>query len=69
MVREIDAGIITATVAELCIKANMALPDDIVRRIERAVVCESQPLAKSVMEDIKEKTADEIRKNKIQYSC
>lgn len=54
MVREIDAGIITATVAELCIKANMVLSQDIVVRIEKAADSETQPLPKAVMEDIKE---------------
>lgn len=54
MIREIDTGIITATVAELCIKANMVLPQDIVGRIEKATDSEIQPLSKSVMEDIKE---------------
>lgn len=52
MICEIDAGRITDTVAELCIRANRTLPDDIERRVRAAASAESEPLAASVMSDL-----------------
>lgn len=51
--REISVEIITQTVAELCIKANKLLPQDIVGRIESAEKEETMPLAASILGDIR----------------
>lgn len=52
MLREINASIITEVVAELSVKANKALPQDIAKKIEEAVSVE-KGLPRSIMEDIK----------------
>lgn len=51
--REISVEIITQTVAELCIKANKLMPQDIVGRIESAEKEETMPLAASILGDIR----------------
>lgn len=53
MIREVSAKSITCTVAELCIKANKELPQDIVNRIDAAKATEANGLAKSIMTDIR----------------
>lgn len=53
MMREISVEIITQTVAELCIKANKLMPQDIVGRIESAEKEETMPLAASILGDIR----------------
>lgn len=55
--REIDVKLITQTVAELCIKANKQLPDDLVNLIDAYNLNEESTLAKSVMNDL----ADNIK--------
>lgn len=53
MIREISAYEITQKVAELCIAANKILPCDIEHRVKRAEAEETDPLAKSILCDIK----------------
>lgn len=48
--RIITAEQISSAVAELCIKANRELPEDIVRAMNRAACGETWPIAKSTME-------------------
>lgn len=50
--REIDVRVITKTVAELCIRANKLLPDDLAETISSCRGCERNPLAESVLGDI-----------------
>lgn len=52
ILREIDVSIITKTVAELCVRANKLLPDDLAEAISACRGCERNPLAKSVLGDI-----------------
>ena len=52
--REISSKVIADTVAKLCIKANKELPCDLICRIEECGKREEEPLAKSVMKDIRE---------------
>ena len=58
--REISYEVITDIVAELCIKANKELSCDLVKRIEDCGKCETGPLAKSVMKDIKDNQCEKI---------
>lgn len=52
MVHEIDTGNITKAVRDLCIKANMVLPDDLCSLIGKCQQEETFPLAKQVLGDI-----------------
>lgn len=52
--REIDVKAVEELVAELCIKANKILPDDLCERIVDCKNCEKNAIAKSVMGDIEE---------------
>ncbi len=52
MLKEIDVSKISDAVEDLCIKANMVLPKDIERSLKCAKCKESNPLAKSVLEDL-----------------
>ncbi len=52
--REISSKVIADTVARLCIKANKELPCDLECRIEECGKREENPLALSIMKDIKE---------------
>lgn len=52
--REIDVSLLTDTVAELCIKANKILPDDLSGLINMSINNEENVLAKSVLNDIYE---------------
>lgn len=45
-------SLVRDAVAELCIKANKCLPDDIVSTIEKAQGSEKNPLAKEILNDI-----------------
>ncbi len=58
--KEINVVRITDAVAELCIKANKELPEDIVCRLQKSKQCETSPLAISVIEDL-EKNIDVAR--------
>ncbi|MBE6762560.1 MAG: fumarate hydratase [Ruminococcaceae bacterium] len=51
--KEISVKKITAAIEELCIKANKKLPCDITDKICTAGLTETNPLAKSVLEDLK----------------
>lgn len=50
--KEIDVKAVCDAVAELCISANVKLPCDIVKSIEDASNSETNPLSKSVMQDL-----------------
>ena len=50
--REIDVKIITQAVADLCIKANKHLPEDLIALIDDYTCSENNELAKSVMNDL-----------------
>ena len=50
--REIDVNTIGEAVAELCVKANKLLPDDLAAVIGSCRKCEKNGLAESVLGDI-----------------
>lgn len=50
--REIDVKTLEKTVAELCVKANKILPDDLCEKIETAKAKEESALARSVLGDL-----------------
>ena len=50
--REIDVNKISEAVAELCVKANKLLPDDLAETIVNCRKCEKNRLAESVLGDI-----------------
>lgn len=52
--REIDVKVIEETVAQLCIKANYKLSDDVKECIDKRTCEENWPVAKEVMESIQE---------------
>lgn len=52
MIKEISVLKITDVVAELCIKANKKLPDDIVSKIFKAKEAENNDLALNILEDL-----------------
>ncbi len=52
MIKEIHVSKISDAVEELCIKANMVLPEDIEKGLKCAKCRESNPLAKSVLDDL-----------------
>ncbi len=50
--RDINVSLVRDAVAELCIKANKSLPQDIMSAAEKAQGSEKNPLAKEILEDI-----------------
>ena len=52
LMREVNVKIIEDTVAELCVKANKILPDDLCAKIQNAAKDENSDLAKSVLGDL-----------------
>lgn len=52
--RTISCQSITDSIAELCIKANTALPEDIRALIDRASISEKSPAGKDVLRDLRE---------------
>ena len=54
MIREIDVSLVTEAIAELCIKANKQLPDDLIDCIDKSISKETSEIAVSVLKDIKE---------------
>ena len=52
--RELSVERITEAVRELCIRANMALPEDLCRKIGERAESEPFPLAREVLGDIRE---------------
>lgn len=50
--REINIGIIKETVAALCEKANLTLPEGMKEKIGQCAECEESPLCKDVLGDI-----------------
>ncbi len=50
--REIDVSIIKEAVAELCVKANLYLPDGMKDKIQSCAACEKSELCKDVLADI-----------------
>lgn len=52
--REIDVGLITEKVKELCIQANTDLGDDVLRAFDHAIEREESPLAIEILKELKE---------------
>jgi len=52
--REIEAGAITKTVAELCQQANFVLGEDVLNALKRAQETEESPLGKEALEQLLE---------------
>ena len=52
MIRTLQAGEISAAVAELCVRANRELPEDIVRAMEQAAREEPWPTAKGILDTL-----------------
>jgi fumarate hydratase subunit alpha len=50
--REIHVDVITKAVENLCIDANYNLPGDVKKELENAVVKETSPLGKEILQDI-----------------
>ena len=61
--RELSVTVITEAVRELCIRANMALPEDLCRKIRERAAAEPFPLAREVLGDIRDNLtcAEELR--------
>lgn len=56
MIREISCDVISKTVAELSVAANLELPADIEKALEKALEKEEKPLARSIICDINKNT-------------
>ena len=54
MIKEISCNVITQAVADLCIKANKNLPDDIIDCISAAKEKETNQLARSILDSMEE---------------
>ena len=52
--REIPASEITARIAEMCIRANTVLPEDVCLALERARKAEDAPVARDILDTITE---------------
>ncbi len=52
--REISSGQIRESICRLCIKANRLLPEDVQKRIDKALEAETWPIARDVLLDIQE---------------
>ncbi len=52
--REVDVARIEEIVRDLCIKANRILPGDVRCRVEAAAEQEAKPLAREIMQDLKD---------------
>ena len=52
--RELDAALLTETVARLCIQANLRLPEDVKERIQAARQEEDWPVARNILDNIME---------------
>ncbi len=50
--REIDVKVITEKISELCIKANLYLPEGMKEKISSCIDCEKSQLCKEVLSDI-----------------
>ncbi|MBP3922660.1 MAG: fumarate hydratase [Ruminiclostridium sp.] len=50
--REIDVKVITEKISELCIKANLYLPEGMKEKISSCIGCEKSQLCKEVLSDI-----------------
>ena len=50
--REISVELVKKTVEELCVKANLYLPDGMKEKINSCIGCETSPLSKQVLGDI-----------------
>ena len=51
-IREISVELVKKTVEELCVKANLYLPDGMKEKINSCIGCEKSPLSKQVLGDI-----------------
>ena len=49
MLREIESALITSAVAELCVRANRELPEDVCEALSSAVNTEDDPSAKEIL--------------------
>ncbi len=54
MIKEISCNVITQAVADLCIKANKNLPDDIIDCVSAAKEKETNQLARSILDSMEE---------------
>lgn len=52
--REIDVGIITEKVRDLCIEANTDIGEDVLRAFDRAMEKEESPVALDILKELKE---------------
>src|SRR3990172_5311137 len=52
MMREIEAGQVTATIKRLCQEANYFLPEDVVEALDEALGRERSPLGKEILTQI-----------------
>ena len=50
--REISCSLIEQAVCDLCIAANLRLPNDVVDKVAQAAKCEELPLAREIMSDL-----------------
>ena len=50
--REIDVSVISEKISELCVKANLYLPDGMREKISSCIGCEKSQLCKEVLSDI-----------------
>ncbi len=67
MVREVDVLLVTSAVKELCIKANMVLPCDIVSKISKAKLDENNDRALNILCDLEKNI--EVSKEKSLPLC
>jgi fumarate hydratase subunit alpha len=54
MMREIEVGIITEKVRDLCIEANTDIGEDVLRAFDRAMEKEESPVALDILKELKE---------------
>ena len=52
--REIQAELLTSTVAQMCIRANYDLPQDVLRQLQSAQAAEPWPAAQEILRQILE---------------
>jgi fumarate hydratase subunit alpha len=54
MMREIEVGVITEKVRDLCIEANTDIGEDVLRAFDRAMEKEESPVALDILKELKE---------------
>jgi len=50
--RKLDVSVITEKVAELCVKANLELPDSLCKKLQESAQREESPLCRDVLRDL-----------------